>query len=205
MAGTQSRTSQQAEDVARLRASLPEIPTPVAKPVMVMVSGLPGSGKSYFARRLVAQEPLLVLESDVFRKTLFPSPVYTAAESERLFRACHSLIDQLLKEGVPVLLDATNLVEAHRERLYHIADRIGARLVLIHLKAPPEVIQERLKGRVEGVDPEDNSSADWQVYQKMYSTAEPIKRSHFVVDTSRDISPAISKVVREVRRGMRVG
>ena len=192
--------------MARLRASLPEIPTPVAKPVMVVVSGLPGSGKSYFARRLVAQEPLLVLESDVFRKTLFPSPVYTAAESDRLFRACHSLIDQLLKEGVPVLLDATNLVEAHRERLYHIADRIGAKAgPHTSESAPPEVIQERLKGRVEGVDPEDNSSADWQVYQKMYSTAEPIKRSHFVVDTSRDISPAISKVVREVRRGMRVG
>ena len=87
--------------------------------------------------------------------------------------------------------------------LYHIADQLGIKLILIYLKAPAGVVYERLKGRSERTDPEDNSSAHWQVYQKMSAAAEPIKRNHFVVDTSRDISPAIAKVVREMKRWIR--
>ena len=170
---------------------------------MVVVSGLPGSGKSYFSRSLLEQVPLLVLESDALRKVLLPSPTYTNIESVRLFRACHSLIDELLGRGIPILLDATNLIEGHRERLYHIAERTGAKLLLVYLKAPPELVYARLKRRAEGIDPHDNSTADWHVYQRMNSDAAPIRRKHFVVDSSRDISPAIAKVAREIRRWMR--
>ncbi len=203
MEETQSKVSQRVKDVEKLRSSLSEIPPPVARPVMVVIGGLPGSGKSYFSRRLVAHVSLLALESDVLRKALFPNPSYTAAESDRLFRACYSLIADLLRQGVPILLDATNLVEGHRERLYYIAEQVEAKLILIYLKAPPEVIYERLKGRSQGVDPEDHSSADWRVYERMHSSMEPIRRNHYVVDTSSDISPAITKVVREIRRWMR--
>ena len=187
-------------EVKMLRASLPEGPASVARPVLVVVSGLPGSGKSYFSRRLVERMPLLILESDALRKVLFPTPSYDRAESARLFEACYSLIDELLVRGVPILLDATNLIEGHRERLYNIAHRRDAKLVLVHVKASPEIVYERLKGRSEGVDPQDHSSATWQVYGRLYSTAEPIKRNHFVVDSSRDINPAIEKVAGEVRR-----
>ncbi len=198
MRETRSNISELVEDVERLRASLPERPV-AAVPVLVVVCGLPGTGKSYFSRRLVSQVPLLILESDVLRKVLFPDPKYTAFESKRLFRACYALIDDLLGHEVPVLLDATNLVEGHRESLYDTVARRGARLVLVHLKAPPDVVYGRLKSRSNGADPEDNSGADWQVYQRMRSAAQPIKRSHFVFDTSGDISPAINRVVQEIR------
>ena len=87
--------------------------------------------------------------------------------------------------------------------MYHIAGQLGVKPISIHLKAPPEVVYVRLEGPLKGVDPEDNSSADWQVYERMSTLAGPIKRNHYVVDTSRDIGPAISKVVREIRRWMR--
>ena len=169
---------------------------------MVVIGGLPGSGKSYFSHRLIEQVPLLVLESDVLRRVLFPKPTYTRAESAHLFEACYSLIDDLLGQGIPLLLDATNLAEAHRERLYHITEQLGLRLILVYTKAPPDVVYDRLKARCESLDPEDRSSADWGVYQRMRSTVEPIVRNHFVVDTSKDISTAIARVVREIRRWM---
>ena len=55
----------------------------MARPVMVVVSGLPGSGKSHFSRRLAEQVGLFTLESDVLRTALFPSPSYTRSESRR--------------------------------------------------------------------------------------------------------------------------
>lgn len=187
-------------DVKKLIDTLGRLPEPTASPALIVVSGLPGSGKSYFSRRLAERLPLPIIESDAMRQTLSPKPTYSASESERLFRACHELISDLLRKGVSVIFDATNLIENHREQLYRIAERADAKLVLVRVEAPPEVVQQRMERRRNGDDPNDKSDADWQVYRKMTATAEKIRRNHFAVDTSKDIAPAIEKIVREVKR-----
>jgi len=192
--------TQPKKDVQRLRESLGELPEPVVKPALIVVSGLPGSGKSYFCRRLSECISLPILESDALRRLLSPSPDYSRGESERLFKTCHILIEELLRRGIPLIFDATNLIERHREHLYHIADNVGAKLIMVRVEAPPELVRQRLKDRSSIVDPRDKSEADWKVYQKMSATAQRIRRNHFAVDTSRDITPAIDKIVRELNR-----
>ena len=134
------------------------------------------------------------------RKILFSSPSYSSQESSRLFRACHHLIEKLLKKGIPLILDATNLSERYRERLYNIADRLDVKLILVRVEAPPQVVYERLKPRREGGNSGGKSDADWAVYQRMKPTVQKICRNHYAVDTSRDITPVLDKIVREVRR-----
>jgi len=131
---------------------------------------------------------------------LFPSPDYSLQESNRLFKTCHTLIDELLQKGIPLIFDATNLVERHREHLYRIADTTKSKLILVRVEAPPQLVQQRLDQRVSTTDREDKSDADWRVYQKMRASAQRIRRSHFAVDTSRDIAPVIDKIVREANR-----
>ena len=96
-------------------------------------------------------------------------------------------------------MDATNLSERYRERLYNITDRLGVKLILVRVEAPPEVVYERLKVRQEKASPDNSSDADWGVYQRMKTTVEEMRRNHYAVDTSRDITPVLDKVVREVR------
>jgi predicted kinase len=187
-------------DVQRLTESLGELPEAVVQPAFIAVSGLPGTGKSYFCQKLAERLPLVILESDALRRVLFPQPGYSPEESARLFRALHLLIERLLKRGISLVLDATNLSERFRERLYHIADRLGVRLILVRVEAPPEVVYERLKVRQESASPENKSDADWAVYQKMKQSVEAMHRRHYAVDTSRDITPVLDKVVREARR-----
>jgi predicted kinase len=105
-----------------------------------------------------------------------------------------------LSKSIPLLLDATNLAEHHRERLYLIANRLQLKLIIVGVEAPPEVVQKRLQARFEHPDPLDMSDADFEVYQRMKSRVQRIRRNHFVVDTSRDITPVIEKIVRQVRR-----
>jgi predicted kinase len=168
------------------------------KPAFIVVSGLPGTGKSYFCRKLAERLQFIILESDALRKALFSSPGYGASESGRLFRTIHLLIERLLKKGVSLIFDATNLSERYRERLYSIADHLDVKLILVRVEAPTEVVQERLKARRE--NPENKSDADWAVYQRMKSSVQKIGRNHYAVDTSRDITPVLDKIVREVRR-----
>ncbi len=190
--------SQLTVDVKRLAESLRELPELVAKPVLIVVSGLPGTGKSYFCRRLAERLASIILESDAFRRVLFPSPSYSLAESGRLFKAVHRLIKELLGKGVSVILDATNLSERYREYLYSIAERLEVKLILVRIEAPASVVRERLRARLENT--EESSDADWEVYQKMKHSVDKITRKHYAVDSSRDITPVLDKIMREVRR-----
>jgi predicted kinase len=185
-------------DVERLSESLGDLPEPMVEPAFIAVSGLPGTGKSYFCSKLVERLPFVILESDALRRALFSSPNYSLQESSRLFRACNFLIESLLKRGIPLILDATNLTERHRERLYNIADRLDIKLILVCVEAPPQVVHERLEARLE--NSEVKSDADWTIYQRMKSTVQRIRRNYYAVDTSRDITPVLNKIIREVRR-----
>jgi predicted kinase len=187
-------------DVQRLKQALDELPEPIARPFLIVISGLPGTGKSYFSRRLAEGWPCLIVESDALRKVLFPMPSYNARESERLFQAVHLLIGEFLSKGVPVLLDATNLIEYHREHLYRIADRLGLKLIIVRVEAPAEVVRERLQRRAQDMDLQDRSDAGWTIYQRMKPKVQPIRRHHFAVNTARDITPVINKITRELKR-----
>jgi len=187
-----------ATDVERLADSLGQFPEPVVKPPFVVVSGLPGTGKSYFCSRLAERLPFAVLESDSLRRILFSFPSYSARESSSLFQAIHSLIKGLLKRGIPVIFDATNLSEHYREYLYNIADHQDVKLILVRIEAPPEVVRQRLENRSK--DSGNKSEADWIVYQRMKPSAEKIQRKHYTVDTSQDITPALDKIVKEAMR-----
>jgi len=190
--------AQLVSDVERLSESLGELPEPAAEPAVIVVSGLPGTGKTYVCGKLAERLPFVILESDALRKTLFRSPSYSAKESSQLFRAIHLLIERLLKKGISVILDATNLSERNREYLYSIADRLDVKLVVVRVEAPPEVVRERLATRQ--LDSGGKSDADWAVYHKMKSSVQRIRRNHYAVDTSRDITPVLGKIVREVTR-----
>lgn len=193
-------SAQHVSDVQRLAESLGELPEPMVDPAFIVVSGLPGSGKSHFCSRLAERLPFVILESDALRKTLFPSPSYSPQENNRLFQTCHLLIERLLKKGIPLILDATNLSERYREHLYSIADRLDVKLILVRVEAPAKVVRERLKARQEGANLENKSDADWEVYRRMEPAVEKIRRNHYAVDTSRDITPVLDKIIREVKR-----
>ena len=186
------------KDVLCIEQSLGKLPEPMKRPPFVVLIGLPGTGKSYFCRRLTKGVDLAILESDALRKVLFKVPSHTSEENSRLFEACYCLIEELLNNGIPVALDSTNLEEHYRERLYAIADRTKAKLVLVRVEASPEVVRDRLMKRAVAVDREDSSDADWIIYQRMRGAVDKVGRNHFVVDTSRDISPVIERIVRKI-------
>lgn len=188
------------EDVERLRGSLNGLPPPQVEPPLIVVSGLPGTGKSFLCRKVAEKSPFLILPSDALRKVLFPTPQYNEQENKRLFSACHVLIEELLKKGIPVIFDATNLLEHHREYFYRAAERAGAKLILVWVEAPPEVVRQRLIARERTPVPERDSQAGWEVYNKMKPRREKISRNHLVVDTSQDITAAVDKIIRATSR-----
>jgi predicted kinase len=182
-------------DADRLEKSLGRLPAPVARPSMVVMIGLPGSGKSHLARVIAARVPAAVLDIDALRGALFEDPQHTAKEHGRLFPALHALMDRLLARRITVIVDATNLKETNRKPYYKIAAEHGAKLLLVRVWARTPVIRRRLHTRAESPDPADRSTATLEVYERMREGAQRVRRQHISVDTSADTRAAVDKIV----------
>ncbi|MCX5999929.1 MAG: ATP-binding protein [Chloroflexi bacterium] len=192
-------------DIEKLRQALGKLPHPALRPSLIMPVGLPGTGKSHFCRQLAHRLPLVTVESDRSRRTLFRRPRYSAEENCRLFWACSAVVEDLLREGISVAFDATNLEERHREPFYRMADRIGVELIIVKIDAPADVVRERLEKRALGMGADEMSEADWNVYCRMRSAAQRIGRGHIAVDTSQDIRPALEAVVSRMSQAALTG
>ena len=181
-------------DVETLRRSLPPPPPPVPNPYLVLLCGLPGAGKTHFSRLLAAEVPVQMIESDAARKTLSGIPAYNSDENRRVFAACRRLLQDLLEDGVPVLLDATNVTERDRTYSREAASAKGADVVVVEVTAPETLIAKRLKRREQGKTKDGASEAGWDVYRRMKAREQPVVGPHFVVDTSKDIAPSVRKI-----------
>ena len=189
-----------AQAIEKIEEHLANTSETTAYPVLIMISGLPGTGKSYLARKLAEKLPFVVIETDFVRKTLFPKPTYTAQESGLVHGTCHRLINKLLNKGVRIIFDATNLIEHQREMIYHLAEKAAAKLIIVRTAAPEEVVRERLRRRKEEPVPHDISDADWRVYKRMSRRQQRVGRTPLVVDTSGDIERAVNKILQIMRK-----
>ena len=183
-------------DVDRVLQSLGALPPGRSRPVLVVVAGLPGTGKSQFSRELRLRTDAVILESDVIRRLFFARPSYTWREGKRVFAALHAAVEKLLDSGISCIVDATNLAESYRQPLYAIAERHGVKLIVVEVTAPVKVALARLSERA--ATPENVSDADVAVYERMSQAWEEIGREHFIVDTSKPVARTADAVAREM-------
>ena len=167
-------------------------------PYVVMLSGLPGVGKSTVCRELCRRLGAAVVESDAVRWALFPQPTFDAEESAYVFQVVHSVMARLLRRGVPVIMDATNVLERHREAVYEIAEGCGAPLHVLRIAAPAKVVKRRLESRGAARGGHDYPVARWDIYRRMRESAEPIGRDHHLIDTSGDYDAALERFVETI-------
>ena len=169
---------------------------PSESPALILLSGLPASGKTTSARRLAASLAFEHIESDAIRRGISPAPTYSSDESAAVFRKAEDLAARALDGGHHALLDATNLSNRDRKRFVRLAARSGATLIAVRLTAPEAVIRERL------AKPRDGwSQAGAAVYERMRGRGQPFPMPAIVVDTRYPLEPSIELVLRLVREG----
>lgn len=155
-----------------------------ACPLLVLTSGLSGSGKSTVALALLQPLGAVRLRSDVERKRLAgvaatarPTAeqarrLYSLAMNTRTYARLQTLARELLRAGLHVVVDAAALRRHEREGLRALARAEGARFALVECDAPQAVLRERIARRLAANH--DASDATLDVLDFQLSVREPV-------------------------------
>lgn len=160
---------------------------PFARPggSLLLMVGLPGSGKSSLVRGVQEILPSFVISTDWVRRYMRHRPTYTPAEMMYVYEVCHQIIGGRLEQGQRVIFDGSNYQAARRERLFTTARRYNSPVAVCHVQAATDVVRQRLQLRATGQSHNgDLSDADWSVYQWMVQAQEPIVVPHITLDTT---------------------
>jgi predicted kinase len=149
------------------------------KPTLILICGLPGSGKSFFANHLSQRIHVNHFNSDILRKELFPEiRTYSETEKKIVYDALIAQTKLYLKKGQSVIIDATFYKKSLRTAFYEIAIQLKAGLKIIYIYAEESLIKVRTsKERID-------SEANYSVYLKMKDAFEPIEQNHLSLQSS---------------------
>ncbi len=181
------------QDLAIIRSLSAPADNP-AQSGLVILYGLPGSGKSWFADLIAQRIPSVILNSDRLRRAIIVHPRYDGDENKRLFTAMYRRTVELLAQGQNVIFDSTALRYWARIPLESIADEHELTPVRVHLDPPESVMLSRLDARQESPDSQDAAKTWRDVYYWMKPGWEPIVESHLKL-ADPDDAPAMADTV----------
>ena len=110
--------------------------------------GLPGSGKSTYAKNFIKDKDIEYLSSDELRAK-FGSGETDQTCTNQVFAYIKRKVDEFLKDGKNVMVDATNVNRKERSDYIKTAKKYGAKVVAIVFKMDRQGLIERNKKRGE--------------------------------------------------------
>lgn len=147
--------------------------------MVILVFGLPGSGKTTLAAELAGRLKALYLSSDRVRKDMIRDISYTPEEKLAVYERMVELArEAVVRRDDDVVVDATFHLQEER-RLF--SQLLGGETALfkIEIRAKEELIRERLEV------PREDSAADFGVYKKIQAEWEPEASEHLVLWSER--------------------
>lgn len=157
--------------------------------MIVVVFGLPGSGKSYFASRLAKMINAGYINSDRLRKDMFKDRTYSEEEKSAVYKAMVDKMKEAINQNRNLVLDATFHKNETRKRLIQDAERKDD-IFFIEVKADENIIKERLK------EERPYSEADLEVYKFIRQQYEPMNEPHLILEsTNKNLDNMLQKAV----------
>lgn len=184
-----------------------------AKPFLILVCGLTGTGKSTLARELGRRLGISTISSDATRKALaatvvrqdavpYQAGIYSPQMTAATYTKMAEQAEELFGRGEGVILDATFHRKARREAILRLAARHGIPVAVIHCESADEIVRERLQRRA--AEGRDLSDGRWEIYVEQLAALEPVSEvdieNYLVLNTDAPPEELSRRAERFLRR-----
>lgn len=156
--------------------------------MLVVVLGLPGTGKTTFAQALALALGARHFNTDIIRDELGMRGEYSAADKQRVYQKMESQAVRALMENLPVVVDGTFYLPPLRQSYQQIGRRHRIPVFWILVQAPEDLVKSRLSQK------RDYSEADYEVYLKIKTSWLPLEYQHLALE-SEDLEAMVEKAL----------
>lgn len=181
-----------------LRTALHRLPAPVVEslmtevtkisPTLIVLSGLPGSGKTVLAEGLSRVLSVPILSIDAIEAAMWRAGLAKTETGVAAYEVARALVDEHLRLRHPVIVDAVNPVEAPRAAWRNLAAKHRVSLKIIECVCADETIhRQRIEAPVRSKS--GTHELTWARLLQRRSEYEAWTDPRLVLDTSRT-SPA---------------
>ena len=162
--------------------------------MIIIVAGLPGSGKSFFAEKLAGQIHAEYLNSDRVRISLKTTRKYSLQDKFAVYNEMAIRTGEYLQKGKTVVVDATFWLQSMRELFEKVAKRHSTVIAFILITANEDLIKERLSS------PRKDSEADFEVYKKVKDEFQELTTPHLTLESGTgNIETILQKAVAYIK------
>lgn len=121
------------------------------KPHLLVMVGIPGSGKSFFADQFAETFNIPLVSFDRIRRELFTEPGYTIEEQSRIAKVASYMTGELFKTNGSIIFDGSGSLRSDREILAKVARKAGYEALFIWVQTEPSSAQQRAVKRKDAV------------------------------------------------------
>ncbi len=150
-------------------------------PILIVVGGLPATGKSTVASALVCQTRFAYVRVDRIEQAIIGSAALRPPLGPVGYTVAYEVAAEQLKHGVSVVAECVNPLGVTRDAWRAAAAGHGARLLEVGLICTDQAVH-RERARTREVDIQGLALPNWQ--QIVDHEYEPWDRDHLVIDTA---------------------
>jgi predicted kinase len=148
--------------------------------MVIVVFGLPGTGKTFFSEKLAERTGAVHLNTDIIRIKMGKKGVYDDQTKNLIYANMLDQAADYLVNGRDVILDGTFLRKEQRRQIHELAQLKGQAIYFIEILADEKVVEERLKEK------RKFSEADLDIYRMLKKEYEPFTGNRLEIWTDRD-------------------
>lgn len=137
-------------------------------PLLILLMGLPGTGKSHVAAYLHEKYGLSIISGENVTHAIFGTEKCTAEQYAEAYQIVDYYTEQLISQGYDVVIDATNGRLAHRQQIYNAVREQKCHPFVIQLVTDDATALARVSQR--GVDKNDIQNIKSDISEETYAS-----------------------------------
>ncbi|OGY25645.1 MAG: hypothetical protein A2864_01680 [Candidatus Woykebacteria bacterium RIFCSPHIGHO2_01_FULL_39_12] len=114
------------------------------KPLVIILVGIPSSGKTTFSQTLSSSLPLVILSEEYMIRFLAPRATFFEKAQTETFQLAVKTMEKLVQSGVNCIYDSSIKKKSDRNLIKNRIEKMGGTYVLIYIYIPKELALERV-------------------------------------------------------------